>query len=676
MSRSLVISGVTRVALLAMLACTLHAQSGPTPAAPNPPSAASSSPEVAARRAALMASQLASASGQVAPPSTRVTRAAVQQITLANERIAIQVSSPWPTMVYQGYFPVVIEIENRGGSDEDVDLSLSRGFSGDDSVHVEASVSVPARGRVRREFFLGASRNMASTVNLEARALGDRQRLYGVGPNTPPDFAVYPVLFAFDGDTRRYEPAAGATEAWGHAAGSLAPPNVPEVVHPNVFGRGLGYVSYSPPSSASSWQPAITPIAFDELSPRYEAYTSLKGVILDTRGKLPRTEVLDALLAWTRLGGCLVLHGPEAAHVARSIPAVAAWTEERFLQNQFASNRVYACAQGALVIADERELDDFSATNASEFTALFSAINAGLVLPKQFTQSPSQWTKFDGIAALSGMELPYRGFAVLLILFAVAIGPVNLIVIKKLKRPALLLVTVPALALLFSIGLFAYGVVAQGLGTRAASSSLTWLDQRSHQSSTLELRSVFAGMPHGDGWRAGAGTSVYSMPDFSRQMSIGSLHLDFEGGTSYRGDFLPVRREARNAFLVDRAARGRLDVSRGADAVEIENGLGARIDTLVLRDDDGRQWSLETRLEPGARAQLVLQPNEENAAAMILGPAQAFLRDAGLAPGTYVAKLSRSPFTDACGIEYTEEESSHVVVGILDATETAGGAAK
>ncbi len=679
MSRSLVRSRVMRVtlfvALLGALTFPLHGQASSVRAARSVRAVASAPVQVA-----IAPVQVAIAPGQVAPAPARITRAAVQQMTLADERIGIQVRSPWPTMLYQGYFPVVIEIENRGGSDEDVDLALSRGFSGDDSVHVEERVSVPARGHVRREFFLGASRNMMSSVNLEARAAGDRQRLFGIGPNSTPLVSIYPVLYAFDGDTGEFAPTAGATEAWGQAAAGVSPANVPEIPQDNGFGRHGGYISYTAPASRVPWQPAITPISFDELSPRYEVYTSLKGVILDTRGKLPRTEVLDALLAWTRLGGCLVLQGPEAERVARKIPAVAAWMEERFLQNQFASNRVYACAQGALVVADERALDECTAANAAEFSALFSAINAGLVLPKQLTQSPSQWPKLDGIAALSGMELPYRGFAVLLILFALAIGPVNLIVIKKLKRPALLLITVPALALLFSIGLFLYGVVAQGLGTRAASSSLTWLDQRSHQSSTLELRSVFAGMPHGDGWRAGAGTSVYSMPDFSRQMSIGSLQIDFEGGTSYRGDFLPVRRESRSAFLVDRAARGRLDVRRGADSIEIENGLGARIEHLVLKDHDGKLWELAHALEPGAHAELVVPADES---------AESFepLRDpdyskasmatyTSFAPGTYVARLDRSPFTDPCGIDYDEEESSHVVVGILGANEAAGSGPK
>lgn len=597
------------------------------------------------------------------------TRSAVQRESFAEGRISVAAWSPWPAMLYQGYFPIAIEIENHAGSDVEVDVELSRGWGVDDVLRVGDTLEVPAGERVRREFLLSASRVFTGGVNLELACRGEERRIFGVGPNAPPDTSAYPVLYAYDPAASAIAaPSAGAEEAWSQAAAAAPPAVIPEFdTGSQTFDAWNMHGPRMATATAAKWHPQFSSIELGELSARSEAYSSLKGVVLDVRGALPRAEVLEALLQWTRLGGCLVVHGPDARRVAGSIPSLAGWMEERFLLWERAPNVVYACAQGALVLVEGPLLTEHAAARP-ELGSTFSAINAGLVHPRQLFRSPSMWGPLEGVAALPGMALPYRGFAVLLVLFALAIGPVNLIVIRKLKRPALLLVTVPAIALLFSLGLVLYGILAQGLGTRARSLSFTWLDQRAHHASTLEVRSSFAGLPHGEGWRAGPGTSVHSLPDASRRMSSGALRVDAREGTAYRGDFLPVRREVRNAFLTDRAARARLELRGGASGLEVENGLGVAIERLFVRAADGRDWFAPSSLAPGARAALKpLKDGEQIAFDELSGAVAVFPSRKALVPGSYVAQLSRSPFTDDCGVAYDEEDSRHVVYGVLDA---------
>lgn len=607
----------------------------------------------------------------------RPTRSTVQREAFAEGQVSISAWSPWPLMLYQGYFPVIVEVENATAGEVDLDLSLTRGWNAEDSFRVEDSVTVEAGTRARREYLMSATRNFAGGVNLEISSRGEKRRLFNVGPTLPPDATAYPVLYAYDpAASSAAEPTPGAEAAWGEAAASAPPAQIPDFeTGSQIFDPWSGRIAV--PGSTGGvgrWHPQFTPIELDALSARSEAYSSLKGVVLDVRGALPRAEVLDALFQWTRLGGCLVIHGPDAERVARSMPALVGWMEERFLLSQHERNRVYACAQGALVLVESPLLTDHVATGeaggAGGTNALdaFTAINDGLVHPRQLTRSPSMWGPLEGLAALPGMDLPYRGFAVLLVIFALTIGPVNLIVIRRLKRPALLLVTVPALALLFSIGLILYGVLAQGLGTRACANSVTWLDQRAHHASTLEVRSVFAGLPHGSGWRAGPGTSVHVLPDASRRMTNGTLLVDTSEGTAYRGDFLPVRREVRNAFLTDRAARARLEVRTSANGVEVENGLGATIQELLVRTSDDESWYASAPIAEGARATLKLVNADEGTTSdTLFGWTAVIPSRKALVPGSYVARLRSSPFTDDCGVSYDEEQSQHIVYGILDA---------
>ena len=153
----------------------------------------------------------------------------------------------------------------------------------------------------------------------------------------------------------------------------------------------------------------------------------------------------------------------------------------------------------------------------------------------------------------------------------------------------------------------------------------------------------------------------------------GQLKLDFREGTTYGGDYLPVRREVLTAFLVDRAARARLSVTRNGERVTVENGLGVGVASLVLRDADGAWHVSKGRIDSGARAEF--EPVSAANLAMdrvhaaldgvkdLVGAAEPF-------NGTYVARLEGPAFGAACRVEYEEEESVHVVLGVL---ETEGG---
>lgn len=584
--------------------------------------------------------------------------------------VVVRVWSEWPDMLYQGCVPIVLEVDNAGDREHTASFVLTRGF-GDDTCEVRESITVQPRTREQRVVFGAVGRGYENSFRPFVTVAGEREHMAPVGPTQPCDMNIWPVLFV---GAPSSAPGAAFTEAASKALTEHEPANAPlrpAEAAPKPVSHGLGYVFYpSRPAAVASWNVAVLGLGADQLPATWEAYTSVKGVILDADAALPRSDVLDALAAWTRLGGCLVIYGDRAIDVTRKTASFAPWFEPRFRmggRELDAEHGVYRCAQGVLVVASGRALDPVRASEPAADDVVFE-ISRGLATPRPIWGSPQHEGRIADAPRISGLDMPYRALTLLLVLFAIVIGPVNMIVVRRLRRPVLLLVTVPVIAIAFSLSIFAYGALAQGLGTRVTSLSLTWLDQRAHSSSTNEVRSVFAGMPVGGGWRPGPGAACFAQPEQSRYpASAGHLSIDFTDGVTYGDDYLPVRRETRLSFAVDRAARARLVVTRTAAGIEVENGLGERVHDLALRTLDGTAYVLEGTLEPGARATLVTA-NEDSFVAQLhsarLG--SLFVDDGSLHGGTYFARLEHSPFTDDGGVDYDVEAGSAFVTGVFD----------
>lgn len=89
---------------------------------------------------------------------------------------------------------------------------------------------------------------------------------------------------------------------------------------------------------------------------------------------------------------------------------------------------------------------------------------------------------------------PVIGFRVLITLFVVVIGPLNYILLRRLKRLHLLLLTTPLSAAAVTLVLFGYAVVADGLGTRVRVRSVTHIDQRRGHAVCWARLSYYAGL--------------------------------------------------------------------------------------------------------------------------------------------------------------------------------------
>src|SRR5262249_22639553 len=103
--------------------------------------------------------------------------------------------------------------------------------------------------------------------------------------------------------------------------------------------------------------------------------------------------------------------------------------------------------------------------------------------PYQKVRSPADAN--DVFPVVEGMETPVRGLFVVMLVFAVTIGPVNLYLLARARRRIWMLWTVPLLALATCRAVFGYMVSVEGWHGHARTESLTVLDEASGRASTI-----------------------------------------------------------------------------------------------------------------------------------------------------------------------------------------------
>src|SRR5262249_35712172 len=103
---------------------------------------------------------------------------------------------------------------------------------------------------------------------------------------------------------------------------------------------------------------------------------------------------------------------------------------------------------------------------------------------------------------------PVRQFQVIITFFVVLIGPITYYLLRKAGKLNLIVIIVPAAALLITGMLFLYAIVADGLSVRVGARSFTQIDQRLGEATCWSWLSYYAGIAPADGLKFTAETAV------------------------------------------------------------------------------------------------------------------------------------------------------------------------
>ncbi|TWT66310.1 hypothetical protein Pla123a_47040 [Posidoniimonas polymericola] len=321
---------------------------------------------------------------------------------------------------------------------------------------------------------------------------------------------------------------------------------------------------------------------------------------------------------------------------------------------------------------------------------------------------------------------PVDAFRWMITLFVLLVGPASFFFLRAYHRTQLMALTAPLAAAAFTLGLFAYATLSDGIGLRVRSRSLTFIDQHSQQACSWSRQSYYAGLAPAEGLTFPRSAAVYpTLPPWdmaSRDPSnpyMREVLLSDNTQQLSRG-WLASRDTSQLLVLDGGPATARLEVDATGDGVRAVNRLGVELDQLLVLDREARWWvssgldsGAEVELEPTTRRDVVelvrnaffetapsfpvgIGADDSGRQNTLLGPVRArdrrsnstpdsflegrlamLLSDiegrndgltAALKPGSYLALSSKSTCAPIGHADARELGSFHVTVGVWEAT--------
>ena len=227
------------------------------------------------------------------------------------------------------------------------------------------------------------------------------------------------------------------------------------------------------------------------------------------------------------------------------------------------------------------------------------------------TAAPWQWEGSveeanDMFPLVSNVAIPVRGLFLLMLLFAIAIGPANLIVLSRKKRRIWMLWTTPVISLITCLAVFTYATFAEGWNRHARTEGLTILDEGAYRATTIGWTAFYSALTPGDGLHFGYETEL--TPQISKAMSTVRT-VDWTHNQHLASGWVTARVPSHFMVRKSEMRRERVTVRRETDArLRVVNGLGVDIGRFWLADRDGTIHSAED-ISAGAEAELVPRPD-------------------------------------------------------------------
>lgn len=197
---------------------------------------------------------------------------------------------------------------------------------------------------------------------------------------------------------------------------------------------------------------------------------------------------------------------------------------------------------------------------------------------------------------------PARSLVGGLLLFTVLIGPLNMIVLARLRRRVLLFVTTPLLGFVAALGVLGFGVARDGITPIVRTRCVTLLDQRTMLATSLVHEACFAPLTPGDGLAFDDRCMVIPSLANDDDDEGPRLAVDTTGPHRYASGLVTARSADHFRLLRVAPQRERIVVTRRDDGrLEALNALGAPIFRLLVADESGAVFSAEN-IPAGATA--------------------------------------------------------------------------
>lgn len=187
------------------------------------------------------------------------------------------------------------------------------------------------------------------------------------------------------------------------------------------------------------------------------------------------------------------------------------------------------------------------------------------------------------------IEIPTVGILLIMFLYILVVGPINLILLHVKKRRIWTLWTIPAFALATSLVILFYSLASEGVRSTLRIECTTLLDQANRRAYTTGLIGIYAPLTPGSGLRFDYNTEVTPLIQSASHRSGGTARTaDWTTGQHLQKGWVQSRTPAHFGLRKPETRRERITLERDPDgALAIVNGLGTGINKLWVRDEDG-----------------------------------------------------------------------------------------
>lgn len=321
-------------------------------------------------------------------------------------------------------------------------------------------------------------------------------------------------------------------------------------------------------------------------------------------------------------------------------------------------------------VADTKELDSGQLAALEKATRRTSAVWEG------FGNTATANSVFPVVEDLT---VPVKGIALIMLLFILVVGPLNIFLLARINKRIWMLWTIPMISLATCGVVFLYSIFNEGITPTIRIEGVTLLDHVNHRATTLGRLAYYAPLTPSGGVRFNYETEVF--PIVARGRSGGTAKsMDWTQGQHLDSGWVQARMPAHFAVRQSETRRERVQFEKQADGGwAVVNGLGAPLKSVIFRDQGKGTWN-SGAIAAGAKAVLnkaeqeapqsvnhlrnVYQSGTWFAGSNIVGRLE---RD--LQPGTYMAIVESTPFMEKGLAGKSHLRSESIVVGILSPEE-------
>ncbi|MBN1788019.1 MAG: hypothetical protein JW806_06450 [Sedimentisphaerales bacterium] len=433
-----------------------------------------------------------------------------------------------------------------------------------------------------------------------------------------------------------------------------------------LLNPNLNETSSTFPTDDENWLHyfVISDSKIEAWSEQWFTYTPYDGIILTADEMYAAPEnIKSALLKYLRCGGSLLILGK--------------WNGIKKWQNEAQkadSLELYYIDFGICIINEANDVPKWSEQTWKKLNKI-----AWQPTGEELTRCQDIAAANDEFQIVPTLAIPVRGLFILVLVFAIIIGPVNLIILRKIKKRVWMLWTVPAVSILTSAAVFAYAICTEGLDSNYRNRTITILNQVFNNATTIGINAFYCPLTPRQGLHYDYETELTPIGiDTWRRGS--SRVLDWTNDQHLETGWIMGRVPAYFLLRKGRVTAENINIiPNSTNELLAENHFDDDISKLWYADKNGKIYSAQN-ISAGTKIKLTLTEkllsesyqndtwrniysrNWANSYDRIIAKPEKYLR-----PGTYIAVLEASPFIEQpLKKAKIQKKSESLIIGIVE----------